>query len=56
MRRACDQCLGTDTQRECERGHCYAERYQRRQEERWRIEEEERRQHEEDNGQFGVGA
>lgn len=24
-RRACDQCHGTDTQRECEQGQCYAE-------------------------------
>lgn len=31
-RRACDQCLGTDTQYECERGQCYAEEYQRQQE------------------------
>lgn len=24
-RRACDQCLGTDSQRECEQGQCQAE-------------------------------
>lgn len=24
-RRACDQCLGTDTQSHCEAGQCYAE-------------------------------
>jgi hypothetical protein len=33
-RRACDQCQGTDTQRECEQGQCYAE---------WSREHEERR-------------
>lgn len=27
MDRACDQCHGTDTQRECERGQCYAQQY-----------------------------
>jgi hypothetical protein len=36
IRRACDQCLGTDTQYECERSQCYAEQYQQRQaEEEW---------------------
>lgn len=25
MRRACDQCLGTDCQQLCEQGQCYAE-------------------------------
>ncbi len=25
MSRACHRCLGTDTQRECEQGQCYAE-------------------------------
>lgn len=32
-RHACPQCHGTDTQRECEQGQCYAEEYQRQQEE-----------------------
>jgi hypothetical protein len=42
MRRACDQCLGTDMQYECERGQCYAEHCeeQRYHEERQRQEEE----------------
>lgn len=34
MRRACDQCLGTDMQRECEQGQCYAE-YAQQQEDDW---------------------
>jgi hypothetical protein len=52
IRRACDQCLGTDTQYECERGQCYAEHHERQQEDRWREEEEERRRAEaEDEGQ-----
>jgi hypothetical protein len=43
-RRACDQCLGTDTQYECERGQCYAEECQRQiDEKRLRdLEEEDR--------------
>jgi hypothetical protein len=45
VRRACDQCLGTDTQYECERGQCYAEQYQQEQENRRAEEEWEREQH-----------
>ena len=44
MRRACDQCLGTDMQYECERGACYAEHCEREDE---RRAYEERRQEEE---------
>lgn len=56
MRRACDQCLGTDTQYECERGQCYAEEYQRQREETWneeqrRGEDEYWRRRAEDEGQ-----
>lgn len=39
-RRACDQCLGTDTQYECERGQCYAEEYQRQQQAEWNAEQQ----------------
>ncbi len=39
-RRACDQCHGTDTQRECERGQCYAEEYLRQQEAEWHTEQQ----------------
>jgi len=39
-RRACDQCHGTDTQYECERGQCYAEEYQRQQEAEWNAEQQ----------------
>jgi hypothetical protein len=52
--RACDQCLGTDTQYECERGQCYAEHYQMQQAE-WfaeqqRAEDEYWRRRAEDEG------
>lgn len=46
IRRACDQCLGTDTQYECERGQCYAEHYQRQMEAEWHRAEWEREQQE----------
>lgn len=46
-RRPCDQCYGTDTARECAQGQCYAEHYQREQEEREREEAEWRRQYDE---------
>lgn len=45
-RGACDQCLGTDTQYECERGECYAEWYQQQQEEEWHRAEYEQEQRE----------
>jgi hypothetical protein len=38
MRRACDKCHGTDTQRECEQGQCYADEYERQQQEAWNAE------------------
>lgn len=49
-RSACSQCQGTDTQRECEQGQCYAEWYQERQaeEEATRQEEDWRRRLEEE--------
>ena len=53
MRRACDQCHGTDTQRECERGQCYAEHYERGREERWRAEQEEQRRWEAEQEERG---
>jgi hypothetical protein len=56
MGRACDRCLGTDTQRECEQGQCYAEEYDRQQQADYnrRMEEEEAdywRQRAEEEGQ-----
>ena len=42
MSRACDMCLGTDTQRECERGQCYAEHRRQQEAENRRSEEWER--------------
>lgn len=51
-RRACDRCLGTDTQRECEQGQCYAEHYDQQQaEDQWRHEQEDwQRRCEEERG------
>lgn len=43
-RSACSRCHGTDTQRECERGQCYAEEYQRQREEESQREAEEEHQ------------
>ena len=39
IRRACDQCYGTDTQYECERGQCYAEHCE---EQRWHEDQQRR--------------
>lgn len=39
IRHACDQCSGTDTQYECERGECYAEHYEQQ---RWHEDQQRR--------------
>ena len=54
-RRACDQCHGTNTEYECERGQCYAEEYQQEAEwnaEQQRAEDEYWRRRAEEEGQL----